>query len=61
MKKTYYAPDMEIVNVETQQMLAASVGFGEGTMPGGNAAAPELDFGPDLGASLSGIPSFVFE
>ena len=31
MKKTYLNPEMEIVNIETQQMLAASVGFGEET------------------------------
>ena len=42
MKKTYINPAMEIVKVQTQQMLAASGGFGVGQKDGGVAAGRDL-------------------
>ena len=47
MKKSYINPSMEIVKIQTQQMLAVStqnVEFGEGTMSGGNACSRDFDF-----------------
>ena len=43
MKKTYINPAMEIVKIATQQMLAASVEFGEGQKDGGAAAGRSYD------------------
>ena len=60
MKKIYLAPEMEIVNVETQQMLAASLPL-NGTE---SVTDPEEILAPgmlDMGPSLPGIPTFVFE
>lgn len=48
MKKTYYIPTLEVVRVQTQQMLAASAGFGSGTKDGGVAASPEFFDDDDL-------------
>jgi len=51
MKKQYINPTMEIIDVEMeQQLLAGSVSapFGDGTMDGGDAAAPEYE-GPEFG------------
>ena len=51
MKKTYMCSEMDVIELKNQQMLLAgsvSAPFGEGTMDGGNAAAPEyegLEFG----------------
>ena len=39
MKKTYQNPEMEVIKVQTQQLLEASAGFGPGTKDGGNAAS----------------------
>ena len=39
MKKTYINPTMNIVNVQTQQMIAESAGFGEGKKSGSDAAS----------------------
>ena len=50
MKKIYSAPGMEIVKIETQQMLAQSVGKGEGNIDPEKMGAPSLD-----------IPSSVFD
>lgn len=47
MKKTYINPVMNVVKIETQQMLAASkttLGFGEGTKSGGAACGREDDW-----------------
>ncbi len=42
MKKTYFAPEMEIIKIQTQQMLAASpLGFGNPVDNAGDAEAPE--------------------
>ena len=44
MKKTYFAPNMETIEVETQQMLAASpLGFGDPVNSATGAEAPALD------------------
>ena len=48
MKKAYINPLMEIVNIETrQQVLTASVGFGEGTKNPGLSDARSFDFDDD--------------
>ena len=44
MKKTYINPVMDIVKVQTQQMLAASLEFGEGQKDGSAAAGRSYDF-----------------
>jgi len=54
MKKTYINPEMEIVKIETQQVIAASVGYDETPVGAGSVDAPELP-------ELPGIPPFVFE
>ena len=41
MKKTYFAPTVEIVKVQTQQMLAMSLG-GEEYQQGDPVLAPEI-------------------
>ena len=46
MKKKYFSPELEVVKVATQQMLAAStqsMGIGSGTQDGGNACSPGMD------------------
>ena len=44
MKKMYLKPEIELVEVETAQMLAASVlGFGDDAMSGDNALAGDYD------------------
>ena len=52
MKKQYIIPEMEVVTIETQKMLAASqLGIGDSSLDAGNALAPELPSGfelPDL-------------
>ncbi len=45
MKKTYINPEMEIVNVEVQPMLAASLGISNTEVDGSNALS--RDFGWD--------------
>ena len=56
MKKQYINPDMEIINIQTTQMLAASqVGFGDPVNTAAGAEAPEM---PE--PELPGIPPFVF-
>ena len=52
MKKTYIIPSVEVIRVQTQQMIATSAGFGSGTKDGGAAASPEFFFDDD---ELSGI------
>ncbi len=42
MKKRYFAPDMEILEAETQQILAASLPKGE-DYNGDGVGAPEMD------------------
>ncbi len=44
MKKTYINPEIEIVKIQTQQMLAVSGQFGEGTKPGSDAASRDFYF-----------------
>ena len=45
MKKTYINPEMEIVKIQTMQMLAASeqVGFGSSVDSAAGAESHELD------------------
>ena len=54
MKKTYFIPAMEIVKIETQQMIATSVGYNSTSVGAGDVDAPELP-------ELPGVPPFVFE
>ena len=37
MKKTYIQPETFVVNLHTEGMIAASVGFGEGSVDAANA------------------------
>ena len=49
MKKTYFAPNMETIEIETQQMLAASpLGFGDPVDNAAGAEAPGLDIPPSF-------------
>ena len=57
MKKIYYAPDMEIVKIQTTGMLATSGGVGSGSPLGDEYTPSDQSFAPEL----PGIPSFVFE
>lgn len=55
MKKAYINPEMQIVKIQTSQMLAASpLGYGDPVDSATGAEAPEL-------VELPGIPPFVFE
>ena len=47
MKKTYIAPDMEIVKIQSAGILAQSLGLNGGSVPGSAALAPDLDFETD--------------
>ena len=52
MKKIYFAPDMEVIKIQTTQMLAASLPKSDEEIENANEIlAPELP----------GIPPFVFE
>lgn len=44
MKKTYFAPEMEIVKVEAQQILAGSIPVEGTTDDASNAEAPEHEW-----------------
>ena len=45
MKKTYIIPSLEVINVNTQQMLAASpLGFGDPVNSATGAESPEFLF-----------------
>ena len=46
MKKAYINPEMVIVEIQTQQMLAASPNGAYNQVGGGTQLAPELDFDP---------------
>jgi len=54
MKKTYIIPEMEIVKIQTTQMLAASLPTGSTSTDPAETDAPEF-------IELPGIPPFVFE
>ena len=54
MKKEYMAPELEIVKIQTLQMMAASVGFGPDVENPSVGEAPELPGMPD---DLPGMPS----
>ena len=43
MKKKYFAPNMEVVKIQTQQMLAASPGYGGTTDATSGNLAPEFE------------------
>ena len=43
MKKKYINPTLSVVEINTIQMIATSVGFGDGTMDGSAAASREDD------------------
>lgn len=44
MKKIYMIPEVEVVEVQTQQMLAASaLGIGQNFTAGDEVLAPEMD------------------
>ena len=57
MKKIYFAPDMEIVKIQTMGMLAASGGVTDGSPLGEEFNSDDKSFAPEL----PGIPPFVFE
>ena len=44
MKKTYINPETILTEMELQQMIAASVEFGEGVRDGGGATAKDFNF-----------------
>ena len=44
MKKTYMSPEMDVIELKNQQALLTGSDFGQGTMPGGSAAAPDFYF-----------------
>ena len=44
MKKTYFAPEMEIIEVKAQQILAGSIPVGSTTNDASNAEAPEYEW-----------------
>ena len=46
MKKKYFAPEMEIVKVEAQQILAGSIPK-DGDYNGEGVGAPEFEFGEE--------------
>ena len=57
MKKTYIIPELEVVRIQTQQMLAASVPELSGqSYEGETILAPGMD--PE---GMLGLPSFVFQ
>lgn len=57
MKKTYIIPELEVVCIQTQQMLAASVPeLSDKAYEGGDILAPGMD--PE---GMLGLPSFVFQ
>ena len=61
MKKTYMTPTLQVVKVQTANLLQAiSGGFGEGTQPGGSAATREATFSDFDEADFSdwGEPDF---
>ena len=43
MKKQYINPEMEIVKIETQQIIAASLEMGAGTQPPSSADSRGFD------------------
>ena len=57
MKKIYFVPDMEIVEIQTMGMLAASAGVTDGSPLGDEFNSDDKSFAPEL----PGIPPFVFE
>ena len=60
MKKKYFTPDMEIVEIKTQMILAASMpGLTNTEMEIGDdvMAPPGLEVGPNI----PGMPSFIFQ
>ena len=44
MKKIYMSPEMDVIELKNQQALLTGSDFGQGTMPGGSAAAPDFYF-----------------
>ncbi len=47
MKKTYIIPSLEVIKVETQQMIAESIGFSTTSVDASSAAAPDMQFDDD--------------
>lgn len=43
MKKTYKNPEIKIVKIQTQQLIAASLGVGENVNSAAGAEAPEFN------------------
>ncbi|MBQ7420218.1 MAG: hypothetical protein IJV17_05715 [Prevotella sp.] len=41
MKKTYINPEMDVVEIKMNNLIAASAGFGEGGVPCGGATSRE--------------------
>ena len=61
MKKTYINPEMEIVDIHTPMLLAGSDlninSAIEDAVDAGDVLAPGMEVGP----SIPGAPSFIFE
>lgn len=56
-KQAYMTPMVEIVKIETLQMMAASVGFGADIDSAAGAEAPEMPLTPE---EILGLPSLPF-
>ena len=58
MKKTYFTPEMEIMGIETQELLASSFTLNDTTpIDAGESLAPGMESPTDI----LGLPGFVFE
>ena len=60
MKKIYFSPEMEVLEIKTTCMLAASLPLSSDIEieDAGYILAPP---GLDLGSNVPGVPSFMFE
>lgn len=47
MKKTYINPEMEVIKLETQQIIAASIGLNNEQVNGGLSRDLDFDFDPN--------------
>jgi len=61
MKKTYIIPSLEVVRIETSNIIAASLGINSDPVGAEGAQAPELGPGLETPGDLLGLPDFVFQ
>ena len=61
MKKTYIIPSLEVVRIETSNIIAASLGINSDPVGAADAQAPELGPGLETPGDLLGLPDFVFK